>query len=150
MQPEHVDPVELLERIRDDNRRLHWEPLAPSDQLSAWRRRPMRGEEALDYLHHHWVLPDRLDPRIAGRGVKGRLTSLVGRIAFRVLGPYLKEERELVSRLVQTCNALAERCDEMTREIEDRQVKEAESGARLVAWLDSIDARASRAVEAAD
>jgi hypothetical protein len=78
------------------------------------------------------------------------LTSLVGRIAFRVLGPYLKEERELVSRLVQTCNALAERCDEMTREIEDRQVKEAESGARLVAWLDSIDARASRAVEAAD
>lgn len=62
---------------------------------------------------------------------------LAGRVTFSVLRPYLAEERELLARLVQVCNALADRCDELATVVADRQRAEGENGARLVEWLDS-------------
>ncbi|HLX88823.1 MAG TPA: hypothetical protein VKR22_10270 [Acidimicrobiales bacterium] len=130
-----VDPAELLERLHADKRSLIWEPLAPSTNLGAWYQRPMQEDAALEYLHQHWALPDRPDSSGVGRGPKGILVRLLGRLAFRVLGPYLRAERELLAHMVRTNDALARRCDELAHAIATRQVDEAENNARLAAWL---------------
>ncbi|MGH9028713.1 MAG: hypothetical protein ACRDV4_03770 [Acidimicrobiales bacterium] len=113
-----------------------WVPLAPADGLETWRRWPMKDDESLDYLHHNWVLANELDPQVTGSGLKGRLIRVIGRIVFRVLGPYLREERELIAHFVRMNDALARRVDELTKEVSIRQTKEAENQAKLAAWLD--------------
>ncbi|MHB8682119.1 MAG: hypothetical protein ACYDA2_08500 [Acidimicrobiales bacterium] len=139
-----LDPQEILERIRNDHRSLKWEPLAPSDSLARWHQRPMRDEESLEYLHGHWALPDAPDPAVGGSGLRGRVVRAFGRLVFRVLGPYLRSERELVSRLVRMNDALAHRCDELAEEIARRQVANAENDARLAAWLQALADDAER------
>ena len=130
-----VDPRELLERLHADKRALVWEPLSPAPNLATWRQRPMRDEAALEYLHRHWALPDQPDASVAGGGVKGRVVALFARLAYRVLGPYLREERELLAHVVRITDALARRCDELTQALTDRQTADAENDARLAAWL---------------
>ena len=39
---------------------------------------------------------------------------LFGRLTFRVLGRYLREERELLAHMVRVNEALERRCDELT------------------------------------
>ncbi|HUY65005.1 MAG TPA: hypothetical protein VMV14_10895 [Acidimicrobiales bacterium] len=135
MQDGDLDPRELLERLHADRRLPAWDPPAPSPALAGWRQRPMRDEEPLEYLHGHWALPEQFDPATAGGGWRGRLVGLFGRLAFRVLGPYLHSERELLARVVRMNDALARRCDELADVIAERQMTEAESGASLAAWL---------------
>lgn len=135
MEDGELDPQELLERLHADKRALVWEPLAPSSWLITWRQRPMRDEEALEYLHRHWALPDGPDPVTFARGPRGRLVALFARLAFRVLGPYLRSERELLAHMVRMNDALARRCDELADTVAERQTAEAENDARLAAWL---------------
>lgn len=135
MEEGELDPRELLERLHADKRTLVWTPLAPAGNLVTWRQRPMRDEEALEYLHRHWALPDQPDAAVAGRGLRGRLVAVFARLAFRVMGPYLRSERELFAHLVRMNDALARRCDELAEALSERQTADAENDARLAAWL---------------
>jgi hypothetical protein len=63
-------------------------------------------------------------------------------MTFKVLGPYLREERELLAHLVRfndalerRCNELSVRCQELNQDMADRQVAEAENQAKLALWL---------------
>ena len=73
-----------------------------------------RNRASLEYLHHHWQLPDAYAPEDGGAGAKGKVVGLFGRLTFRVLGRYLREERDLMSHLVQVSEALERRCDQLT------------------------------------
>lgn len=137
-----IDPEEFLDHLKSSGRVLHWLPLAPDDP-----RRPPVGEavrtrESLEFLHHHWALPDSFDGAGAGSGLRGKVIGVVGRLTYRVLGRYLREERELLAHMVRVSDALERRCDELDqrcRQLADnavnRQVAEAENQAILAAWL---------------
>jgi hypothetical protein len=141
-----VDPAELLERLRSERHDLPWAPLPPSAVVASWPNHVISRDEALSYLNDHWVLPDRPDPARSGRGLRGTLRRLIGRLTFSVLRPYLDDERELLSRLVQVCNTLSVRCDEMGEALADRQRAEAKNGALLAEWLDSSRGPGNREV----
>jgi hypothetical protein len=135
------DPVEVLKQLKAEHRVLPWEPLPP-DKMRTIDAGQARNRAALEYLHHHWTLPDSYDPATAGGGVKGKVIGAVGRLTFRVLGPYLHAERELLSHLVRVNEGLEKRCDELTLRCEqlnqdmvDRQADEAENQAKLALWL---------------
>jgi len=134
-----LDAKELLQRVKNGHRSEKWKPLAPSDELVRWREWPMRSEASLDYLHRHWALPDSFAPEAGGGGIKGRVVNAFSRLTFRVLGPYLREERELLANLVRTVDALAKRSDALALEITGREEAEAENAAQLGAWLSSKD-----------
>ena len=138
-----LDANELLQHVKNGHRGDQWKPLAPSDELVKWRQWPMRSEASLDYLHRHWALPDSFAREAAGGGMKGRLINVFARLTFRVLGPYLSEEREMIANLVRTTDALAKRCDALAEEITGRETAEAENAAQLAAWLRSQDATRS-------
>lgn len=135
MSEQQLDASEIVERLKKDEQSLKWEPLPPGEALVNWRRWPTRSEESLDYLHNNWALPDSFDPYVAGSGLKGRLVRLFGRLTFRVLGPYLRRERETIANLVRINDALARRCDDLASEITRRQTQEAANDADLAAWL---------------
>jgi len=90
-------------------------------------------------------LVEDIDPATAvggGGGPKAKVVGLFGRLTYRVLGPYLHEERELLSHLVRVNEALEKRCDELVLRCEqlnqdmvDRQAAEAENQAKLALWL---------------
>jgi hypothetical protein len=130
-----VDPAELLEQIRADKRTLAWAPLAPSTELGLLRQHPLREHEALAYLHAHWALPDAPDAAAFGGGLRGRVLRLFARLAFRVLAPYLRSERDLLANLVRVNDALARRCDELADTMAMRHAEEAANEAGLAAWL---------------
>lgn len=129
-----LDPRELLDQLREDRRTLAWAPLPPSTSLSLLRQYPMRAEQSLAYLHGHWALPDRPS---GGRGPRALLGRLVGRLVFRVLGHYLRAERELLAQVVQTNETLARRVDDLATVMAERFSAQAENEARLAAWLDA-------------
>jgi hypothetical protein len=133
MEERALDARELIERVKAENRAARWLPLPPSELPAS--RTPMREEESLYYLHRHWILPDRPDPADPGAGIKGRVVHLFGRLTFAVLAPYLRQERELVARMVRMNEALARRYDDLAEAIVQRQVAEAENGAKLAALL---------------
>ncbi len=128
-----LDAKELIEHVRQDNRAARWLPLTPTGLPDS--PTPMQEDESLYYLHHHWMLPDRLGPAVIRGGVKGRVIRLFARLTFRVLAPYLREEREFLARVVRTNDALARRCDELVNAMVQRQFAEAENDAKLAAWL---------------
>lgn len=128
-----LDPREYVERLQGEHHRLRWVPLAPAPQAGRWMEHPMTAEAPLEYLHHHWVLPDRAGPPAGGW--RNRMAARVEAMVYRVLQPYMSEERALLANLVQMNAALAERCDELAQVVADRQVAEAANQARLSAWL---------------
>jgi hypothetical protein len=135
-----VDPRDLLDRLRGEHQVLQWQPLPP-EEPRAPSGEPTSERSSLEYLHHHWALPDEYGPQDSG-GLRSRLEALFGRLTFRVLRPYLQDERRLLSHMVQTNEALAQRCDELARRVEqlsqeitDRQVAEAENQTKLALWL---------------
>ena len=137
-----LDPKELLDRLRSGHRALQWGPVPPDEPRPIVEMDLTSSRRSLQYLHQHWALPDNFDPAVAGAGVRGRLVALFGRLTYRVLGPYLNEERALISHMVQAHQALEERCDDLTlryrelrEDIVDRQVAEAENQAKLALWL---------------
>lgn len=86
---DQLDPEGVLERLRAEHRVLRWAPLPPEPVRRPTERSQVRNRASLEYLHHHWSLPDRVDPAVTGGGVRGRIIALFGRLTFRVLGPYL-------------------------------------------------------------
>ncbi len=139
---DQLDPEGVLERLRAEHRVLRWAPLPPEPVRRPTERSQVRNRASLEYLHHHWSLPDRVDPAVTGGGVRGRIIALFGRLTFRVLGPYLREERELFAHLVRVSDSLEQRCDELTlrceqlnQDLVDRQTAEAENLAELALWL---------------
>jgi hypothetical protein len=135
MNENSLDARELLLRVEADKRAERWLPLPPDEPALA--RSSMRHDPALTALHQRWVLPDRFDPAQAGRGVKGLVLRVVGRLVYRVLAPYLRAERELMAELVRGNDALAGRCDELAQALLRRQSDEAQNDAKLAAWLHS-------------
>jgi hypothetical protein len=137
-----IDPEEFLEQLKSEHRILRWEPLPPDRAVVVKENDQVRSKSSLDYLHAHWALPDSFDPSVAGGGVRSKLIEQVGRLTFRVLGPYLHAERDLLSHMVQINAALEQRCDELTvrydelrQEMHARQAAEAANLAKLAAWL---------------
>ena len=133
MEERALDARELIERVKAENRAARWMPLPPSELPAS--RTPMSEEESLYYLHRHWILPDRPEPADSGAGIKGRVVHLFGRLTFAVLAPYLRQERELVARMVRMNEALARRCDDLAQAMAQRQLAEAENDAKLAALL---------------
>ncbi len=140
--PGAVDPTEFLERLKADHQLLRWEPLPPPASGRSLGVEQERNRASLEFLHHHWQLPDTYAPEDGGAGLKGKVLGLFGRLTFRVLGRYLRQERDLVSHLVQVSEALERRCDQLTMliqqldtEVLDRQVAEARNQAVLAVWL---------------
>jgi hypothetical protein len=135
------DPEAVLEQLKAQHRVLAWEPLPP-DKMRTIDAGQARNRAALEFLHHHWALPDRFDPAAAGGGVKGKVIGAVGRLTYRVLAPYFHAEREVLSHLVRVNEGLEKRCDELTLRCEqlnqdmvDRQAAEAENQTKLALWL---------------
>ena len=132
-----VDPRDILDRINEEHDSLRWEPLAPSSALDRWRQWPVKDDEALDFLHRNWTLPDQFATTSPMRGLRGRVLKLFARMTFRVLAPYLVAERELLANMVRLHDALAKRCDDISDEVARREVAEASNQAELAAWLHS-------------
>lgn len=142
MEKPGLDPQEFLERLKEEHQVLRWEPLPPNKPRPSSGGEQSRSGSSLDYLHKHWALPDSFHAEDAGRGPKGRLVSLFGRLTYRVLGRYFREERDLLGHVVRISEALERRCDaltlrmqEMNLEMVRRQAAEAENLAILAAWL---------------
>jgi len=139
---QRIDSEEFLEQLRAEHQVLKWEPLEPTISRRPTTSDQVRSRSALEYLHSHWVLPDSFEPADAGRGMRGRIIGLFGRLTFRVLGRYLSSERDLLAHMVRVNEALERRCDELTlrcqqveQDMVDRQVAEAANQAKLAAWL---------------
>jgi hypothetical protein len=139
------DPEQVLSRLKAEHRTLSWEPLPPEKMRRTTDAGQARNRAALEYLHHHWALPDTFDLDAAGGGFRARIVGLFGRLTYRVLGPYLREERALLSHMVRVNEGLEKRCDELTlrcqqlnQDMIDRQAAEAENQAKLALWL-SLD-----------
>jgi hypothetical protein len=137
-----IDPTEFLEQLRDEHQVLQWEPLPPPPPNRTLGVEQERNRASLEYLHHHWQLPHTYAPDGGGDGAKGKAVGLFGRLTFRVLGRYLREERDLLSHVVQVSEALERRCDQLTliiqelhTEVLNRQVAEAKNQAILAVWL---------------
>lgn len=133
MSEEALDPREFFKRLQGEHQTLHWTPVAPAPTAQRWPGHPLASDESLQYLHQHWALPDQASPHRGGP--RGRLASLAGKVVFRVLGQYLREERDLLSHLVRMNETLARRCDELAVTVADQQVAEAANQAQLAAWL---------------
>ncbi len=142
MEPPELDPAELLDKLRAEHQVLYWAPLPPEQVRRARETNQARSRTSLEYLHHNWALPDSYDPGDASGDLRGKFISRFGRLTFRVLGSYLREERALLSHMVRVNEALEQRCDELTLRLEqlnqdmvDRQAAEAENLAKLALWL---------------
>jgi hypothetical protein len=150
-----LDPEMLLRQLKARNQVLQWEPIPPRPPRPGVGTEQQRSRESLDYLHANWALPDAFDPATVGGDTKGKALGLFGRLTFRVLGPYLRRERDLLSHLVRVNEALESRCDALTARVEQmaeddfrRQEAEAANLARLALWLhlDGPDASVAPAV----
>lgn len=137
-----LDPEEVLERLKAEHRTLFWEPLQPNMIRRTKDNEQARNRGSLEFLHHHWALPDHFDPAVAGGGLRGKIVTLFGRLTYRVLGQYLRQERDLLAHMVRVNEALERRCDELTlrcqqlnQDFLDRQVAEARNLAELALWL---------------
>ncbi len=137
-----LDPEEILERLKAEHQVLRWGPLPPEEVRQTKQTDYSHTKKSLEYLHQHWAIPDAFDPAASGGGPRGRILSLFGRLTYRVLAPYFREERGLLSHLVrinealeQRCDDLARRCQQLEEDILDRQVAEAANQAKLALWL---------------
>jgi hypothetical protein len=137
MEGPRLDPREFLDTLRQDNEDLRWAPLDPNDEPDRPIPRPLTDSESLAYLHHNWRLADRSGADLPP-GLRGRLLRLFGRMTYRVLAPYLREERELDANMVRVHDETARRIDELTAELRRRRVAEAENMAELSAWLHAV------------
>jgi hypothetical protein len=146
-----VDPEEYLQRLKSEHRVLRWAPLPPDDAPASIKNDQALNKSSLDYLHQHWALPDSFDASAAGGGTRGKIVGLFGRLTYRVLGPYFREERGLLAHLVRVNEALEQRCTDLTsfceqlsQDMIDRQVAEAENQTKLAILLDVESPAVSR------
>ena len=138
-----LDPQEFLEQLKAQHRVLQWEPLPPDDPARIKETEQTRTRGSLEFLHSHWTLPDDFDPADAGvGGIRGKVVTMFGRLTYRVMAPYLHEERDLLGHVVRVNEALQRRCDELSlrcQQLQDemlrRQAAEASNQAKLALWL---------------
>ena len=138
-----LDPQEFLEKLKAQHQVLQWEPLPPDDPERIKESGQTRTRGSLEYLHGHWTLPDDFDPADAGvGGIRGKIVTMFGRLTYRVMAPYLHEERDLLGHIVRVNEALQRRCDELSlrcQQLQDemlrRQAAEASNQAKLALWL---------------
>ncbi len=137
-----LDPEEFLRRLKAEHQVLRWEPLPPQNPQPFSGSGQVRSRDSLDYLHANWALPDSYDPAMVGGGGRGKLIGLFGRLTYRVLGPYLRKERDLLAHLVRVNEALERRCDDLAARVQQlnedilrRQTDEARNQAKLALWL---------------
>lgn len=137
-----LDPRELLEQLRADHQVLRWGPLPPQERRASVTAQEPIDPSVLDYLHHNWTLAGTDRPGSGSRGFRGKAEAIFGRLAYKVLGSYFHQEREFLSRVVQVvddlerrCSELTVRCEQLTDDVMDRQVAEAENQAKLALWL---------------
>jgi hypothetical protein len=136
------DPNELLEQLQADHQVLRWGPLPPPERSHHGADTLAPDTSSLDYLHQHWAFADSYQATIPSTGLRGKAEALVGRLTYKVLGPYLRQEREFLAHAVQVIDGLDQRCTQLelrNRELAeamlDRQVAEAENQAKLAVWL---------------
>jgi hypothetical protein len=138
-----LDPEEFLDRLKADHQALRWEPLPPELPRRMREHDPTLSRDLLEYLHANWAdLPHSFDGSVGGSGIRGKIIGIFGRLTFRVLGPYLRKERDLVAHVVQVSQALERRCDDLTAQVQQlredtlrRQTEEARNQAKLALWL---------------
>ncbi|HLG92199.1 MAG TPA: hypothetical protein VKY15_04365 [Acidimicrobiales bacterium] len=130
MDDEVVRAREVLDRIGADLERAippDWSPglLRDEDEQPKLKDHP-----ALAYLHGHWELGQvlrSLPTRASWARPKQALRALFARLLVSCLSPYLHEEQELVSAMVQHHDALASRIDSLeARRRADLEALEAE------------------------
>jgi hypothetical protein len=100
----------------------------------------------LRYLHEHWVLPDRPGGSRAHASWRGWLRTLAARLVFSALGDYLTAERELLSRVVQTAEALARRLDALDGEVAELAAEASRQLAELAVYVPEIETARARIV----
>jgi hypothetical protein len=137
-----LDPREFLDRLKAEHRVFYWEPLPPDNPIQFDEADRTSIRSSLGYLHQHWALPDAFPPEEAGSRLRGKLLGVFGRLTYRVLGRYLREERDLFAHLVRVNEALQQRCDELSlrcqrlnEDMLQRQTAEAANQAKLAVWL---------------
>jgi hypothetical protein len=137
-----LEPEELLQRLKVQQRVFQWGPLPPDEPRRFKEVDHSRSKRSLEFLHQHWAIPDSFDPALAGRGLRGRFLSFFGRMTYQVLSPYFREERDLLAHLVRVNEALEQRCEDLalryqqlSQDMLDRQVAEAENLTELALWL---------------
>jgi hypothetical protein len=137
-----LDPKELLQRLQADHQVLRWGPLPPDEPRDTGGDPKAPDRSSLEYLHKHWALAEPSPPPNPGRGLRGRASTVFGRLTYKVLGPYLQREQEFLAQAVQViddldrrCTELAQRCQELSDVVIDRQVAEAANQAKLALWL---------------
>jgi len=140
-----LDPAQILADLREERRRLAWEPLPPARLAEPWDRPGVAGLESLAYLHRHWKLEGGSangDSAHERGGARHQLERVGRGLVARLLTPSLFRERNLRAKFVQTVDALAWRLDELTQRVEElvdadaaRQAAEARRLAELAAWL---------------
>jgi hypothetical protein len=147
-----LDPKKLLEQLQAEHEVLRWAPLPPQEVRTGGDEQANRDGASLEYLHHHWALADAFEPTPFDSGLRKRFEALVGRLTYKVLGPYFRQERVLLSHAVQVIDDLDQRCTnldhrlrQLTDEVIDRQVAEAENQAKLALWLHLDPPAATRA-----
>ncbi len=128
-----VDREQVLSFLR---RRAELRPPTwPPAPLPGPRPRPRVSEdEALGFLHTHWVLPDKGAPA-RGHGWRRKLQERAGRIVFMTLKDYLAQERELLSHLVQVSETLARRVDDLEADIRGLAAVARSQLAELLAYV---------------
>ncbi len=122
---------------------------------------PLRAHAGLSYAHQHWALPDSPladspladsppadSPPARATGLRGRLRALVAAQVFGSLNSYLRQERELIGNLVRLNDSMAQRCDDLTEEVEAlraeldrRAVVRANDDAQIAGMLDNLRRR---------
>jgi hypothetical protein len=137
-----LDPNDFLKQLKAEHKVLRWEPLPPVTPMPPTASGPTPTRASLEYLHANWALPDTFDPAEAGGGTRGKILGLFGRITYRVLAPYLRKERDLLSHVVRVNEALERRCDDLAAQVQElknemlsRQADEARNLAKLALWL---------------
>jgi len=146
-----IDPEDIVRHITTTYRRLDWTPLDP-DVARLASEDPEHDRGPIEFLHANWAPADTFDPGVAGRGLRARAVAAFGRLTFRVLGPYFRHQREVVSRQVQAIAELERRCDSLVRRQDQleqaaiaRQVAEARNLVDLAVVLDTGTARSADA-----
>ena len=137
-----LDPNDFLKQLKADHKVLRWEPLPPVTPMPQTLSGPTPTRASLEYLHANWALPDTFDPAEAGGGTRGKILGLFARMTYRVLSPYLRKERDLLSHVVRVNEALERRCDDLAAQLQElknemlsRQADEARNQAKLALWL---------------
>ena len=116
--PIYIDARTIVDRVRAEGdsspNPRGWLPQGTFDDLlEESDRDPIHFHESIHHLHHNW---DRGPARAlegSGRGPKGVLQRIIGRLVNIALDRYFAEEQEFRAAVAQAVDAVAYRVDEI-------------------------------------